>query len=282
MPTVTQPDAVEDGGLRRLGERRSLHQYLQEIWDRRDFLLTLPLGRLRAQHQHTVLGNVWHLLNPLLLVFVYWLVFGAILQLGRGVDNYVGFLVIGIMVFNYTQRCLMAGSRALVGNIRLIQNLNVPRAVLPISAVIGETIAQGPAAAAMLAAMLATGEGIQISWVLLVLIVGLQALFNLGLAFYAGRLTFHFRDFEQILPFVLRLWLYLSGVFFATSFVPEGIPRTLFRLNPANAFIALTRDALMNGTTGAFEWQVAIGWTAALLFTGFFFFRQREYEYGRG
>lgn len=290
-PPTGQSEAAslaERHRLRRMGARLSLGAYLTELWGRRDFLITIPLSDLRAQNQNTVLGSTWHVLNPLLLAGVYYLVFGVILGARRGIANYPAFLVTGIMTFHFTQKCIMSGARTVVSNIRLIQSLSFPRALLPVSSTITETLAHGPSLVAlMVLVVITTGSWPTASWLWLVPIAGLQALLGLGLAFITSRLTFHFRDTAQFLPYVLRIWMYLSGVFFAADFVPAGWPRLLFSINPMFLFITLNRSALIPPDPDAVEpwttpemWAMATVWTLVALVVGFFFFRAREMEYG--
>lgn len=295
-PPVLRPSGTVDGealahrhGLRRLGAHLSLREYLAQLWERRDFLITIPLSDLRAQNQNTVLGSLWHVLNPIFLAGVYYLVFGVILGARRGIPNYPAFLVTGIMTFHFTQKCIMSGARTVVSNIRLIQSLAFPRALLPVSSTITETLAHGPSLLALMALVLiTTQQWPTLSWLWLLPIAVLQAAFGLGLAFLTSRMTFHFRDTAQFLPYLLRIWMYLSGVFFAADFVPAGWPRFVFSINPMFLFISLNRTAVMPpdpdlsiSPWGTAEmWGLAGAWTLVMVVVGFVYFRARETEYG--
>lgn len=274
--------------LLRLGVRLGLGTYLRHIWRTRDFAVTLPLGDLRAANMNTFFGSLWHLLNPLLLAAVYFLVFGVIFG-GRGdMDNFVAFLIIGLFTYFFSQKSLIAGSRTVIANMPLMQSIAFPRAVLPISAMIGEGLAQLPAIAMMLVlvtvSVLVIGGGTlpNVLWLLVIPAFLLQAVFNLGLACVTSRLTFHFRDMEQVLPYTLRLWLYLSGVFYTIERIPEGWPRTVFQLNPLHQFIEINRDILLYGRVDLSRWLQVLAWSVTLLLVGFWFFRAKENEYGRG
>lgn len=269
--------------LVRLGVKPSLRSYFREVWAKRDFTTTGSFGDLRAQHMNTLFGGIWHLFNPLLLAAVYYLVFGIIFDAAdiEG-TSYAAFLVIGIFVFTFTQKSMAAGSRTVIANLPLIQSLQFPRAVLPLSAVLTEAVAQLPAIAMMLVLVVFTGEPITPLWLLIVPAFAIQAAFNLGLALATARMTFHFRDTQQLLPYVTRLWLYLSGVFYGAERIPAGWPRTLFELNPVHALIQLTREVLLFQDPMARTWVIAVSWAALALVGGFFFFRAKEVDYGRG
>lgn len=274
--------------LRPIGAERRLTDYVRDLWARREFALTLPLGELRAQNQNTILGQFWHLLNPLMLVFVYWLVFDVFLQRGGGDrsdlfggDNYVGFLVAGIIPYTYTSKAMQSGARMIVANRKLVQTINFPRAVLPLSALLTETIAMGPALIVMFALLLLTGEPLTWSWLLIVPAFLLQTVFNAGLAFYTSRMTFHFQDVQQLLPYLLRILFYMSGIIFAIDRVDEPF-RTILLINPMNAFVNVYREATLTEPGGGpFSWEIAAAWTVVIAVSGFLYFRAAEAEYGR-
>jgi teichoic acid transport system permease protein len=265
----------------RLGVRPSLPQYARSLWARRDFIVALPLSQLSSRNADTLLGGFWHLLNPLVLAATYFLIFGIIFEVRRDVENFAAFLVIGIFVFHFTAKCLNGGAKTIVSNRGIIRSINLPRATFPIGSVLGETLAYLPALGMMLALILVTGEPPRLSWALLVPIASLQMVFNLGLTFWIGRLTFHFGDVRNLLPFIIRLWLYMSGVFFAASHVPDGFLRAAFELNPLHIFISLHRQALLDGGTSAASWVGAATWTLLSLGSGLIFFWSREESYGR-
>jgi teichoic acid transport system permease protein len=267
--------------LQQLGVRPPLRVYLRSLWARRDFIVALPMGQLRSRNANTVFGNLWHLLNPLVLAAAYYLVFGVFFDARDDVDNYVGFLVTGLFVFHYTAKSLGGGANTIVANEGIIRNVNLPRAAFPVGSVLAETLAHLPAMALLIVLVTVTGESPHLAWALVIPLIALQAVFNLGLAFWIGRLTFHFRDVKNLLPFVTRLWLYMSGVFFTVSRVPEGLLREVFQFNPLQVFISLNRAALLDGTTSLGMWLAAAAWSVVSLATGLTFFWSRENSYGR-
>lgn len=267
----------------RLGEKTPLPVYLRALWQRRDFAVTVPLGELRAQHMDTVLGNLWHLLNPVLLVAVYFTVFGLLLDTSRGVDNFLAFLAVGVFVYQYSQRTTIAAAKSLPANEGLIRSIQFPRALLPASTVIGQTLAFIPAMAVMLIVAAATGEQPSVRWLLLGPIFLLQVAFNLGVALMVARLADSFRDVQNVLPFVFRLLFYLSGVLYLVdAWVGDPLLRRLFNANPLYAFVTLARSPILGDPVSPELWVSASLWTGVVLPVGFAFFRAGEQRYGRG
>jgi teichoic acid transport system permease protein len=285
---VSVPAGSGTTGLQRIGTQLSVAAYLRQMWARRDFVLTVPLGQLKAQNQNSVLGSAWHLLNPLLLAGVFYLVFGVLFDAQRGIEQFPAYLIIGIFVFTYTQKVMMSGARTIIANANLIRTIRFPRACLPLASSLGEALAQGAAFGAMAVVVFLTGVLPSWGWLLLPAVFVLQGLFNIGLAFAAARLTFHYRDVEQLLPFLLRLWMYGSGVFFSLEYVTRkadsaGVPwiGDLFELNPLWVFMSLARGALMGPVPGLGSWLLGLAWAMTALVLGFLFFRAHEVEYGR-
>lgn len=274
-----------------LGRSLPVRVYLRSLWDRRQFAISVPLGELRTQHMNTVLGNVWHLLNPLLQVGVYYLVFGLLLGTDRGITNFITYLAIGVFCFGYMQRSIKACASSIINNQGLIRSLSFPRAILPISAVVRETIAFGPSVALMLLLALITGEGVRWTWLALVPWTVLMAMFSLGAGFVLARLTEGLQDVDNILPFLFRIAFYLSGILYGFEHFIDGtrfeswLP--IVALNPFYAFISHVRHALMSTyaadpVVDPLLWPSALLYPVVFLVFGFFFFRAAEQRFGRG
>ena len=279
MATMHTSDLV------RLGQTPGVVEYLKALWVRREFAIAIPTAELQAQHRNTMLGGLWHLLNPLLQVAVYWFVFGAILNTDRGLDNFLGFLAIGVFTFHFTTKSVTAGAKAITNNEGLIRAIMFPRAILPVSVVLSEFLSFAYAFVTMMGVVLATGEEPAWVWPLVVPIVLLQLLFNVGVALFVARVSDHFRDFQQVLPFMIRLWFYMSGVIWPAERFLEHFPEYgwVLTANPAYVFVTLMRVVLLDGKMPAGNlWLSATLWASGALVLGFLFFKARENEYGRG
>jgi teichoic acid transport system permease protein len=287
---VSQTQTPVPPGLVRLGGTPPLRDYLTQLWDRRQFARENALGELRAQHMDTTLGAVWHLLNPILLVTVYYVVFDLILNATRGVENFIAFLSVGIFAYYWAQKAITGGARSIVSNEGLIRSLQFPRALLPISTVMQETIAFLPGVGVMVAIVVLTGEGLSFAWLMVVPVFLLQSAFVLGAAFITARAADTFRDTLNLLPFLFRLVFYGSGVLYAVdqrfhSAFEIWWVEAIFIANPFYCFISLWRDSLM--TTQEIRhielmWLSATAWSIGLLLVGLLIFRAGEKAYGRG
>lgn len=273
--------------LREIGVVPRTLPYLRSLWRRRDFIWLVPLGHLQAQTHSTALGAAWHLLNPLLTAALYYLVFGVLFD-GRGlVENYPAFLIVGIFTFLFMQRTIAAGAKSVTSNKLLVTQINFPRLALPTAAAVAETVSHGIALIPLFLILPAIGIFPTFGWFAALPVVALQAIFNLGAAMVVARLAFQFRDIDNLLPHLLRFWLYASGTFFTIDLVirtvGEGNPLvTFFALNPAYIHMELMRAALLGHDSSTWMWVAATAWAVTALVGGFHFFRAREVEYGRG
>ena len=275
--TSTTPPLV------RVGSKSGVVEYLRALWSRREFAIAIPSAALHAEHRNSVLGGAWHVLNPLIQIGVYYVIFGLLMNINRGVDNFMAFLAVGVFVFHFTSRSITAGARSINSNENLMRAISFPRAILPMAAVFAELASFGYALIAMVGVVLLTGEAIAWTWLLVVPVIALQLLFNLGAAFFMARAAAHFRDVQQVLPFVLRMWLYTSGVMWPISRLTERFPdlEWLMYANPAFAFLELTRKSMLDTVVGPRSlWLSAALWSFSVLVLGFMFFRARENEYG--
>jgi teichoic acid transport system permease protein len=281
---VSAAALAEQYGLARVGVRPSLPAYVRALWQRRQFAVSLAASKAYARNQGSYLGQLWALLTPLLWAAVYLLVFGVLLDTSRGVDNFVGFLVVGVFLFHFTSAGIQSGSKAIVGNSSLIASLQFPRALLPIAAVLTELFVLLPALLVLMVLVPWSGEPVQVSWLLLPASVALQWLFGTGVAFFASRLVSEVRDLKQLVPFVLRVLMYVSGVFFSIDhYVGSGPAGTVLAHQPVAIYLELGRASLLTdvAATGS-TWLWGLGWAVGTFAAGFVFFWRGEARYGRG
>lgn len=259
--------------------------YLRQMWERRAFAIAMPIEEVRSSHQNTLLGNVWHLFNPLLSVAVYYLVFGIFLSARGGIENYVLWLMIGVFAFGLTSRSVLAGATSISASQGLMRAMRFPRALLPLSIVVGRLLTFGFELAVLAAVALGTGEGVSKRWIALPVVIALHTAFNLGGAYIAARLNDSYRDIQQLIPFVFRLLTYVSGVMFPVrQYADETTNPWIRRLvdnNPLIQILDLYRWVFLGSPLDVGQCLRLLVVTAIILVFGFRFFRANELQYGR-
>src|ERR1700727_2160628 len=204
-------------GLKQTAVRPPLRQYAAELWQRRHFISGFATARNVAMYTEARLGQLWQVLTPLLNAAVYYLIFGLILGTNRGVPNFLAFLITGIFVFNFTQRAFITTARVMLDSLPLIRALPFPRACLPIGYVLIELEQLLVSMVVLAAIVLGTREALTWYWLLAIPALLLQAVFNIGMGLFLARLGSGADDFSQLMPFIVRAWMYASGVMYSIS-----------------------------------------------------------------
>ncbi|MER7399927.1 ABC transporter permease [Streptomyces sp. NPDC000151] len=282
---------AEKYGLTVSGRRPSLPEYVRQLWHRRHFISTFSSAKLTAQYSQAKLGQLWQVATPLLNALVYYLIFGLLLGTHRGVPDYIPFLVTGVFIFTFSQSSVLAGTRAISGNLGLVRALHFPRACLPISFCLMQLKQLMFSMGVLVVILLAFGQLPGWSWLLAVPALCLQFVFNTGLAMIMARLGSKTPDLAQLMPFILRTWMYASGVMYSLSVVTAGknipgVVQFLLDINPGAVYIDLMRFALIDSFTAAqlppHVWACAAGWAVVMGAAGFVYFWKAEERYGRG
>jgi teichoic acid transport system permease protein len=252
VPGGSLADYARAHGLRPSAERPGVLAYIYQLWRRRHFIVAFATARNIAMYTEAKLGQLWQVLTPLLNVGVYWLIFGEILDTSKGVPHFISFLVVGVFVFNFTQRAFISTSTVITDSLPLIRALQFPRASLPLAYVMIELQQMFLSVAVMLVIILIGGEPVSWYWLLAIPVLLLQTIFNVGVGMFVARLGSQVNDFSQLLPFLLRTWMYLSGVLFSIMTLAQShfgkahhTLVALMQINPAALYITLMRLALL-------------------------------------
>ncbi len=248
LPSRPLDEYALEHELRPSASRPPFRDYIRDLWRRWAFMLAFATARNIALYTEAKLGQLWQVLTPLLNAGVYFLVFGLLLHINRGIPNYLAFLVTGVFVFNFTQRAFITTSKVITDSLPLIRALQFPRAALPLAYVIIELQQMVLSMAVLVPILLATGEPLTWYWLLAIPALMLQTLFNVGAGLLVARIGAEVNDFSQLLPFLLRTWMYASGVIFSITGLAINGHRwaiELLQINPAAVYIALMRNSLM-------------------------------------
>ncbi|MFB3883111.1 MAG: ABC transporter permease [Armatimonadota bacterium] len=263
----------------------------RELIQRRSVLRHFITTELKTGHRDKVLGNLWQLVDPLSFMLVYYAVWSIILGT-RGPD-FTAYLLSGIIVFRAFQDSVVGSSTVMRSQARLIKEVYFPKAALPAALAICRLYDFVWALGALLLLQFylmyqqahATPEqaahithpislGLNALW--LPGVVALLFMFSLGASYLAAVAGALFRDTPNILTFLLRLWFYLSPLFY----FPENVPRDiwfLYRINPFTHFFRLFRASLIyNRAPGVDGALYIIGLSIFVLLLGFVVFSRSE------
>lgn len=240
----------------------------------RGLLATLTARELKARYRGSVLGFFWSLVNPLLLLGVYSLVFGFILvpRMGGGADPYAAFLVTGLFPWMWFSGSLLEGAGSLLANSGLIRKAAFPAELLPVVSVAANLVhflLALPIAGVALVVSRLLGHPVG-GWGALALpgVILVQLPLIAGLALGLGALAAHFKDVRDILSNLLTLLFFATPILYPLESIPLAWMRALIRANPLTPYTLAYQDALFRGTVPeASLWlQMAavslVGWAA--------------------
>jgi ABC-type polysaccharide/polyol phosphate export permease len=259
-------------GLPRLGP------YLRELWRRREFAYELSRTELRAQHFNTVFGQLWLILNPLLLACVYF-VLVDILRANTGGMRFFAHLMAALFIYYFVTDGIRQAVKSVTGGGRLILNTAFPRVLLPGASVVTAFKRFLPTVLIFIPVFIAAGLpfGPHLLW--LIPIFGLFAVLAAGLAMLVAAGNVYFRDLKNFLNYGLRIWLYGSPILYYASEVPNRYDFLLI-LNPLAPLLTAWSDVIDRGIApNPADLAVGAAWAFTIFIGSGLFFMSREREF---
>ncbi|MDP9135641.1 MAG: ABC transporter permease [Actinomycetota bacterium] len=255
-----------------------LRPYIRELWKRREFAFELARTSLRSQHFDTVVGQVWLLLNPLLLSCVYFVLVDIIRQNTGGID-FFAHLMAALFAYHFVTDAIRQAVRSVTGGGRLILNTAFPRILLPGASVLVAIRKFLPTVFVFIpvAFLAEIPFGFHLLWVLP--IIGLLLVLASGLSMIVAAGQVYFRDLKTFLTYGLRVWLYASPILYYASEVPDRYS-ILLVVNPLAPLLTAWSDVIDRGLTpDPADLAIGAAWAFALFVGGALFFMSREREF---
>jgi len=250
-----------------------------ELWRYRELLWFLALRDIKVRYKQTALGAAWAILQPLLTMLVFSVVFGRLARIPSEGIPYPVFAYCALLPWQLFAYALTQSSNSLVTNQRLITKVYFPRLVVPIASLLCGLLDFAVAFPVLLGLMLYYGIVPGVAVAALPLLVLLALLTSLAAGLWLSALNAIYRDVQYALPFLTQFWLFVTPVAYPASLVPERW-RWLFGLNPMAGVVEGFRWALLGrphppGPLVA----VSVVSVLALLAGGLFYFRRMEREF---
>jgi lipopolysaccharide transport system permease protein len=251
--------------------------YWRELWRYRELFLFLAWRDLKVRYKQTAIGVAWALIRPLLVMVIFTIVFGRLAKLPApdGVP-YPVLVMTGMMAWQFFAGVMGEGSVSVLSNANLITKVYFPRVIVPAS-VVAVALADLLVTWGLMLGMMAWyGLLPPVQVVLLPVFLLLALAASLGAGFWLSALTVRYRDVRFVVPFLVQFGLYVTPVGYSAFTVPEGY-RPLLALNPMTGVIEGFRWCLLGtGAVGGGTLPVSAAVAAALLVTGFRYFRATE------
>lgn len=274
---------VDDAELVKLQPRPSLVRYFTSLWNFRHFIWEDSKSRSLSTGNGTYLGRAWIFLDPIFQVAVYAVVFGLIMKVTRGMDNFLGFLLIGVIFFGFFSTGISSGGRLIQRSRNLISSFNFPKITLIVSLVLRQMIDHIiPALIAVVGASLFQwGKPITPALLGILPLFVLCHLFAFGVVCIAARASAFIPDVAKLLRLVNRALFFTSGVFFSIDrFESHPTLTKVVEANPIYQFLQAARTCVLDGRLPSLDvWVYLTIWSVALALVGFIYFWQAEERY---
>ena len=256
------------------GRWSSLH--LSEPWHYRDLLYILAWRDVKVRYKQAILGAAWAVIQPLIMMGVFTLLFSKIANVPTGGVPYPVFAFVALVPWSLFASATAASGGSLVGNQTLVSRVYFPRLVIPASAVL-EWVPDFAIGSIILFGLMAGYGFVPPPTVVLlpvVMVAAMLAAFSVGV--WLSALNVAYRDVQYVVPFLIQAWLFLTPVAYPTSSIPEGL-RWLTGLNPMTWVIDLARWAMLGQSATWGVVGLSVLTTAVLLVTGLYYFRRVEH-----
>lgn len=237
---------------------RRVWGHLCELVAYRELLANLVVRDLKVRYKNSVLGFLWSLANPLLLMAVFKVVFTIILP-NVHVPHFPVFVLSALLPWNFFSTSLVGAIHSISGNGYLIKRVYFPREVLTLSSVLGNLVNFLLALLVLLGVILFSGLPITRAILYLPLVIGVHLTFTLGVGLVLAMLNVFYRDTGVIIEVLLQAWFFVTPVFYPIELLPQWInilglqlpiQRLVYILNPMASIIATYRSVLYGTIRG--------------------------------
>ncbi len=249
---------------------------LKELWQYRELIYFLTWRDIKVRYKQAVLGIAWAILQPVMTTAITSLVFGLLPKVQSDGLPYPVFVLSALLPWHLSQQSLQKSSVSLVGNANLITKIYFPRIIIPISSVLAVMVDFFISLILLFIAMAI--YGITLTWIALWVIplTLLAVLAALAVGLWLSALNVQYRDVQQMVPFLIQIWMYATPIVYPINTIPEGIIRYIYSLNPMVGVVQGFRWALFGGSPPDMTLLVSTAAVLVLLAGGLFYFKRME------
>jgi lipopolysaccharide transport system permease protein len=250
---------------------------LGELWRYRELLYFLTWRDVKVRYKQTVLGAVWAILQPAMMMVVFTVFFSRLGGLSSGDVPYPLFVFAGLLPWTFLATAISNAGQSVVGSQNLVTKVYFPRLIIPMGAA-GVCLVDFVIAFVVLLIMM-LGYGVAPGWNLLLVlpVTLLLVIATVGVGTLLAALTVAYRDFRYVVPFMVQLWMFATpSIYMETSDLVGPCGQALLPLNPAYGLVAAFRQAAIGGEFDLYAFAVSSGVSLALLAIGCLYFGRVE------
>ena len=249
---------------------------LAEVWANSELIQLFIWRDIKTRYKQTSVGALWAILQPLLTMIIFTLLFSRVVKLPSDGVPYPAFALAALIPWTYIVHGLTKSTISLTLNYDLITKVYFPRLAIPISAVLAGLMDLVISFLVLIALFVYYGIEPTLTWLALPVFVVYVVLLTLGMGLWLSALNVEYRDIANALPFITQSLLFVSPIAYSSSMIPEQW-RMIYYLNPVAGVIDGFRWCLLGSGAGPhIGWAVSVLVTLVILIGGVFFFRIRE------
>lgn len=248
----------------------------RELWKFRELLYFLAWRDIKVKYKQTALGVVWAVLQPVLAMLVFTVIFGRFASMPSEGAPYPIFVLTGLLLWNYFAAVLNQSTTSLVTGANLVSKVYFPRLIIPSSSAVAALIDFLIGFAVLIAMMLWYGVSFTTGVLLAPVIIAVTLVNAVGFGIWFSALNVRYRDVQYAVPFLVQIWMFATPVIYPASLLGEKWSWLLY-LNPMSGVIEAIRPVMLANRPVPFEGLVvsaAIG--LAVFLSGVFYFRRVE------
>lgn len=248
----------------------------RELWEFRELVVFLSWRDVKVRYKRAALGIAWAVLQPLMSMIIFTVIFGRVAGLPSEGVPYPLFTFAGIVPWQLFSASVSSASNSLVGSAQLLSKVYFPRLIIPLASV-GATVVDFAVGLLMLAALMAWyGHAPTAAVLFLPLFVLLALIIAVGIGLWTSALTVRYRDVQYVLPFAMQVLLLASPVAYSADVVPQGAMRVVYAVNPLVGLIQGFRWTLLGTAPPGSTIVVSIAAALILFVSGLMVFRRME------
>jgi len=246
------------------------------VFDRsyRNLLRAIIISQFKRREQGSLLGVLWSILNPFLMLIIIYVVFNN--RMGSQVENYAVYLLIGIVIYTHFANSTTAAMQVFQGMGALTANAVFPKEILVIATVLSRSIEFAVSCLVCIGIAVLTGVQLTSAVFWIVAVILLQTAFALSVALILSCLYLYLRDIEHIYQVLLRLLFFLTPIFYDMDFIGDGLARNIVMLNPLTHLTIFARGAILGGDSIVRELVITLLFTSVMLYLALLVFRKFE------
>ncbi len=253
---------------------QAIKERINVFFKYQNLLFNLVSRDIKVRYRRSILGLLWTILNPLLMMMVISIIFSTLFK--QSIPNFPIYYLSGSLIFSFNSEATSNALYSIIGNSSLMKKVYIPKYLFPLSKIVSGLVNLGFSFIAMVIVMIALKVDFKITLLLLPIPIFYTFLFSTGLGLLLAATTVFFRDIAHFYGVFVLAWTYFTPIFYPESILPPTV-MLLMKFNPMYHFVTYSRDLVLYGAfPGMKENLVCIIISLSMLIIGIYIFYKKQ------